>query len=944
MKKRLLLSVFAAMTAVFTYAHEVGDYVYTYSQRMCVSSANLLTNGNFADATNGWTSAEGGAIDANAWSSEAGTGPNGENVLTSMGAAANGSLCQTLAVEVGKTYVVSFWVKGETSANTATAQAFINMDGSLTKVTTPDVFAPVNVISSITYAADWTEVVGVVAVSDTLSTHEGVPTLVINLTAMPENISVTNFAVNEANEVYDVRKLQRIVDQAKVLMNVPEFSGDQSELQGAIEVAEGGMSQNAFDDFSTGESVYEALKLAFDAFLDKSSVDLKGLIPGLDIPSLAGWGRGGTYKAEYKLNLQGGNWGHLTDDANIDALRSAIQLQYAHTATYNAFHEDLPAGKYFFAAEIRNANTTKTSWPTEPVFNLETTCTMGIGDVTKEVGPIAGEYYQWYYMIADVAEDGKVNFSMAWPGNGATGGAFFIRNTVARAFDMNINSSVEHLQAWKKYIAQWNAAVGGRNAVLAAWRNGNYPWDRQKLDDALTTWDPYFTAQAAKGWATDDGKDAGVASTDDLNDWALYQGVELYSEPDEEGNTKRLEYQVVRGYQNALNAVKEANKPFTDLATAIDAAKATRNQGANLTGDRDLYKDAILDAINTLKTVRDNTSDEKREADTATLEAALQALNQATADFLASVTNAPIVDIDFSNNFEEVVPGEGEGYYKIAGVAGEMHFGLANVQLDNTVADWNFALGFNGELNDVLHVGGSSYGTVTLPAELTDDDALKVSFDLWYGQLGKGFLDIDLLNAAGVRVAGFSYDCYNKSMSYNDFDNASGEGMNFKGKEKSNHDKSGGAASICTTALTNSFELNIDYKSGTVQGKMVNASNTVEGAAIPMPIPEDGDNKITSFRVGSSTYQKANNGASGRRCWFDNLKISKFSSVADIEEDITETPWASETAFPEHQNADGIQNVNANVMTNAIYNLNGMRVNKVQKGLYIMNGKKYVVK
>lgn len=931
MKKRLLLSVFAAMTAVFTYAHEVGDYVYTYSQRMCVSSANLLTNGNFADATNGWTSVEGGAIDANAWSSEAGTGPNGENVLTSMGADLKGSLCQTLAVEVGKTYVVSFWVKGEATESTTTAQAFINMDGSLTKVTTPDVFAPVEVISSVTYTTDWTEVVGVVAVSDTLSAHEGVPTLVINLSSVPANISVTNFAVNEANEVYDVRKLQRIVDQAKVLMNVPEFSGDQSELQGAIEVAEGGISQNQFDDFSTGESVYEALKLAFEGFLDKSSVDLKGLIPGLDIPSLSGWGRGGAYSASYKLNLEGGNWGHLTDDANIDALRSAIQNGYANTATYNAFHEDLPAGKYFFAAEIRNANTGKSSWPTEPVFNLETTCTMGIGDVTKEVGPIFGEYYQWYYMIADVAEDGKVNFSMAWPGNGGTGGAFFIRNTIARAFNMDVNASVEHLQAWKKYIAQWNAAVSGRNAVLAAWRNGNYPWDRQKLDDALTTWDPYFNAQAAKGWTTSDGNDAGVASTDELTDWALYQGVELYSEPDDEGNTKRLEYQVVRGYQNAVNAVKEANQPFTTLAEAIEAAKKTRNQGANLTGDRDLYKDAILDAINTLKTVRDNTSDEKREADTATLEAALQELNQATANFLASVQLLPIVDIDFSNPFVEA----GDGSYTISGTAGQMVFPAGSVSIEGG-DDYNYELGHGGESTDVLHVGQGK-ATVEFDAP-TDDVEISVTFDLWLGGLSKGFVHVDLVNASDERVAGFNYQAYNGSSNYNDFNNEANEGMPIAGNTVGTG-KDGDLTILNTEKYKNSFNLLLNYKEGTVKGIHTRLTNTVEGKALPMPMPESGDNKVTKFVLYAPTY----NYAPARRCWFDNLKIMKYH-LSDVAEDITETPWASETAFPEHQNADGIQNVNANVMTNAIYNLNGMRVNKVQKGLYIMNGKKYVVK
>ena len=933
MKKRLLLSVFAAMTAVFTYAHEVGDYVYTYSQRMCVSSANLLTNGNFADATNGWTSAEGGAIDANAWSSEAGTGPNGENVLTSMGAAANGSLCQTLAVEVGKTYVVSFWVKGETSANTATAQAFINMDGSLTKVTTPDVFAPVEVISSVTYAADWTEVVGVVAVSDTLSAHEGVPTLVINLTAMPENISVTNFAVNEANEVFDVRKLQRIVDQAKVLMNEPVFSGDQSELQGAIEIAEGGMSQNAFDDFSTGESVYEALKLAFDAFLDQSSVDLKGLIPGLDIPSLAGWGRGGNYKAEYKLNLQGGNWGHLTDDANIDALRSAIQLQYAHTATYNAFHEDLPAGKYFFAAEIRNANTTKTSWPTEPVFNLETTCTMGIGDVTKEVGPIFGEYYQWYYMIADVAEDGKVNFSMAWPGNGGTGGAFFIRNTIARAFNMDVNASVEHLQAWKKYIAQWNAAVSGRNAVLAAWRNGNYPWDRQKLDDALNTWDPYFTAQAAKGWTTDDGKDAGIASTDDLNDWALYQGVELYSEPDEEGNTKRLEYQVVRGYQNAVKAVIETNKPITDLAEAIDAAKKERNKGSNASGDRDAFKAAIEKALNTLTTVRTATTDETREADAAKLAEALAELQAASEAFLATVKADVVVDIDFSTPFVEQ-----ESDYVINGTAGQMFFPSNGVDLEAMDGNngYQWALGYNGESTDVLRVG-SAAATVDIP-NVTENDAVRISFTMWLGYLNKCHTDIDIQNANGESLG--------KIIRWNS-QGTSESTFGLTADEINKYMTTRGSSTVSNVGIIDdsnksTIDITFDYQKGKKQVNFVHGkAGAFEGPAIDIETPESGDNKVAKLVI-SSKYSSQK--APARRSWMDDLKVMKSTAHADFEEDITETPWASETAFPEHQNADGIENVNANVMTNAIYNLNGMRVNKVQKGLYIMNGKKYVVK
>ncbi len=43
---------------------------------------------------------------------------------------------------------------------------------------------------------------------------------------------------------------------------------------------------------------------------------------------------------------------------------------------------------------------------------------------------------------------------------------------------------------------------------------------------------------------------------------------------------------------------------------------------------------------------------------------------------------------------------------------------------------------------------------------------------------------------------------------------------------------------------------------------------------------------------------------------------------------------------------DGIENINANLLNkqNAIYNLNGQKVEKATKGLYIINGKKVVIK
>jgi hypothetical protein len=81
------------------------------------------------------------------------------------------------------------------------------------------------------------------------------------------------------------------------------------------------------------------------------------------------------------------------------------------------------------------------------------------------------------------------------------------------------------------------------------------------------------------------------------------------------------------------------------------------------------------------------------------------------------------------------------------------------------------------------------------------------------------------------------------------------------------------------------------------------------------------DTKVAKV-VLSSEYSNA-----GRRSWFDNLKVYKYVSQAD-------GPIDSGVKAVAGVKADG-----------AIYNLAGQRLNAApQKGLYIQNGKKFVVK
>ena len=948
MKKRLLFVAFALLTSAASFAFEAGEYAYNSTQRFKIDGPNLVTNGDFASGLYGWFGADPeSSPSADVWSiSEEQFGPNGEKVVESVAPTEGMPLCNSWKLDAG-TYVVSYQIKAITAGYTTVitggstpdanaADFFVNGDGSFTKAASTDEAPVVNVASQTNYpAGEWKTIVFYATVEDGQR-------LVMHFEKLTAGTLITNIEIHQAQEVYDVRKSLNRLAIVKEMMNMPEFDvADaqdlKAELVSNIEVVEGMITGGEFDDASNAESMMDMLEESIEAFFAVSSVDAKSMIPGLDIASLGYFGRGGigSNSAKWKLFDGAGNWGHLTTEP--DVLRSAIQNGYAHSATYKVYHEDFPAGKYFFTCEVRNANTDRTSWPTNPIFNLKTdSCLMFIGTDTIKVGPIEGEEFQRFSMVADVKEDGQFYAGIYWPGV-SSGGAFFIRNTIVRAFNKDIVADVEHIQAFKTYMTQWDAATNSRTVVYNKIDNANYPWGQNELKAERDRLEPYYTGQRNLGWSTADGADAGIASTEELLDWANYQGIEEYNEPAEDGaEPTRKTYQLVRGYQAANNAIVALNKVITDLAEAIDAAKKTRNTGAYLSGDRDTYKTAILAALETLKTTRANTTDATREADSTVFANAKSTLDAATETFLASVSVKPFIDIDFSKGVtENVEPAEGEpteGYY-FEGNLGRMYTSAFN---EANSGNTNYTLGYGEELMDMLRVGnGQAIVYLDSLQQPGDDDCLRVTFDFYHGSLSGRFAGVELQNEANQRVAGFYLNRYNGTLSFNDFNDVltnGGEGLNIL--EYATGVGSSSASNVAIAAESNrtSYDLVIDYHNKTLQGTMINSKNgTCEGKAMPFRT-EIEDQKIVKF-VLVSNYTNED-----RRCWFDNLKISKYG-LADVEEDITDSPWAETTPW-----LDGIKTVNTVAADGAIYNLAGQKVKAATKGIYIINGRKVVIK
>lgn len=936
---------FALLTVATSFAYEIGDYAYNTTQRFKITGENKVTNGDFASNNrDGWYGADKETSpNAEVWDLVQGAGPKGETVIKSLAAEEGQPFANSWQLDAGS-YIVSIDVKAPTAVNTTinagqnSIDFFINTTGSLTKEASTDE-APVKNVSGGVFvpAEEWQTLVW-------LFTLEQGESLVMRLEKLAADFQFTNIAIHQAIEVYDTRIAERRIAFARLLMedsnfNTAEAQDAKANLVGIIETLEGMMAAGEMDDASQAETFMASFEdEAFAPFLDVTSQNLKSnkffnYIE--DITKMPNYNRGSISDGQQigGFLFRGSDWQHGSyRDANNtiisgnEWLMKQIQGSYTTNAgSVSLANANLPAGKYFIAANVRNAYCDKDYNLT---WSLETPVKAFVGKDSVDCGTIVGQNYVRLYTIGEVKEGESMEAGFYWANTATSGARFEIRDFEIRSFE-DVLTPFNHNEAWNAFFAQYNAAVNARKAIIEKIDNAEYPWGQDSLKAALATWDPYYEAIVAKGWITEEGTDAGIATTDELNDWALYQGVALYNE---EG--AQLEYQLVRGYQNANNYATEANKVITDFATAIASAEAVLNDPQNGQGDKATFQ-AVIDAAKAiLEDIQKNTNDSRREADEARIQESTQALADATEVFKASATIVPFIDIDFSNQFQleefETESGVTDNYY-ILGTAGKINFGSSvNPEVNTGTL---FALGTGEELLDVLRVGNAMATVDIAEADQPNaDQVIRFSFDVWFGKLSGKSLYVNLVNAAGQRVAGFQYERYNNVVTYNDFDNAEGTGFPINNDHLYNISNVNNA-SICTDANKTHIDLLVDYKAQAVQGILESNRGTFTGELVPFrTYVEDAldegvegtlleDTKVVQFVLGSNYNNE------GRRCWFDNLQVKKYASAAE---------GPIET---------GVKEIVAPSVNAAIYTISGLKVNKITKpGLYIQNGKKFVVK
>ena len=921
MKKRLLTMAMAALLAGSSFAYEVGSYVYTPTAKLKVEGANQVENGDFSNLFAGWTNETGGEITS--WTVAPGEGPTGAEAAIKAQSQSNeaGTTLTNVWQLTQGVYTISyqaFFPSKQTTSITAGSgnyvNFFANVDGSMTISRA--------IADIVTFEEQsWTEVI------DTIFVNTDQEFLVFQASNVPAGTMFTNFAINKVSQVYDSRILDRKMAFAEKLMaepslNVADAAAAIESLSGLIAIYREDAATGNLEDQEGGEAAEAEIDNALVEFLSVTTQDISSNFANIAITNFGKYNRGNISNGQVLkgFRFRGNNWWHSD---GVDYFNKYILKGNDNDAGSVAlYHDKLPAGKYFISAEIDNGTAGRGSNDWSTIYDLKSSARAFVGTDSAEAVVVEGPYFTRVYKIGELKEGETFEAGVWWASAdrsviGATP-VCHVKNFQIRSFG-NVADVVAHREAWDAFKAQYDAASNNRKKILELQADkANYPWKQDSLANALTQWDPYYNAVAS--WVDANGEDAGVASTEQLNDWAKYQGVEAYTttvnEETGEETTTRNEYSVVRGYQYAVNYVTTENKPINDLAAAIKTAETTRDDDMNVSGDKATFQAAIDVAQGVLDGIKANTTDATQQADVATLTAAQETLLAAQETFLASAVMEPIVDIDFSNAIEAVIEDEAVTGYVVKGAKGQMEFGGNDVNLQSNTDARLWALGYNDQLTDVLRVGKNA-AKVKLTELPTDEDVIRVQFDFWGGYLvNRVLLDVQLQNAAGEKVAGFDFGIAAWAPSYNDFNDAAKTGMDL-GKMSTIGSSSQSNAAIYADNNKSSFDLIIDYKAQTVQGTIVNGKNGTSAGA-PVAMPTVSDNKITTF-VLSSSYDNAD-----RRSWFDNLKVYKYPSSA----------------------TSGISEISANKTTdNAIYTLGGVKVSKASKpGLYIQNGKKILVK
>lgn len=570
MNKRLLISFAAIMGAMTSFAYNEGDYVYTHDAKFKVVGANILTNGNFSANYDGWKDYADGALSPDYWSIETGAAQDGGNVIQSANASADltgNYMYQAVPFESGKTYVVTFKMKGVEPGTSSITQktsnyvdVFANADGTTSK--TADRFQQVATTDAI--SAEWTSYS--YSFTDTVS-GGSTGYIVVSFGQLAQGTQISDIAINEVEQVYDSRVADKEIAYAKSLLAIEDFKNGRDVFMGVLEGIEAAFKSSEMDDVAAAEDALKSFVDAENTFLDANSYDVSSMINSKLLWTTKMQKANGTYGDWY---VEGSTrWFH--DPASDPYIRDYFPGYYTLNAGTAKIVKEMPAGKYFFSCESKGHRMAGTSKALNGVPDYTWTvegCKVFVGNDSVAFN-LDQRNFERHFVMSTVADGDTLNAGFWHPAlTQSLGGQIYVQNPVLRIVGDNSNGEmqkyVEDYVALKAIATQANSLKVMLDSAVVVAAKAEYPWDKAELNDTTTKYQAVYSELSV-----------------------LQPGAELF---DVAADSLEQSMRIVR---SAINAYYSLNAPYTDLKAQIAQANESINLPANANGDKASFKTVI---------------------------------------------------------------------------------------------------------------------------------------------------------------------------------------------------------------------------------------------------------------------------------------------------------------------------------------------------------------
>ena len=981
MRRRLLLQCLAVFGVMSASAYENGEYIYTPDSRYKAISANQVTNGDFSNQFAGWTN---GSDDASsepatsAWRLVTEVGPNGETVAESLSDGSGNAMGRIWTVsELGGAglYVYSYYISGgTTTGNTSNVNTsancvnfYVNQDGTFATVgrTVADVAA---------FNEDWT------LVSDTVQLNQG-DFFVMFSDRMAVGARITGVSINKVNQVFDDRLLEAKKEYFNTVFAGPwENTESVEETKEYLEEYYEILAET--DDMDEANSYMAELDGVMDDFFYENSADMKS--------SFTHWYNSTKYQKTSKIGdweLTGGRWYHCNNVYTEEAMQtidSEMPRSYDMPSASAFVTKSWEPGTYMLKMDVKGYYMlTGTSSQYDADLNSTVMgCTLVGNDVVKDISPLNTRNYKSEVIFFTIPEDQanvdnniKFGFDFTIPEDEVgkkRGGTIYLSNLEMRC--VNKSQAEIDLAMLVKNIAtaQNGLKVMIDSANVVAKKTDIYKWGMAQMADSTAKGQAEYEASLLKVDA--EGNNLSVVYEDDL------------TYPTTLNNYMSI---VRKGMQNVYGYCD----PYFNLNKAVEEAEAQLADPVNANGDATLKANVntlIAEAKALSATYAVLEDDEAIQAEmakytekTTALEAALAAYLATTASYenpaIIGITNGDFATQSTSGWTFTANDTSKENFKNTTNVSLEAGNGMqvwrGNTVSPNSMLKQNVTLKNKGlyvyTSSAMAHNDGNAGYDLGMATFIEDENGVFVDtvytginnqVRLFFGPEGAAdsirvhsrklqfsgntpvvsdvFNNYDSNGNAVYLATGYIYGAYTIFVEKTDDTEATYElGMSTFGQKDQAGANTYGFGDNVVSFLGGDVAKAVAAFKADVDAQLAEAQKVLDANAEP--------------EYGGLT--NAVSRLSRRLADAKALAAANPTTMKELTALANATNYAVEMAEDVDHISTGINTVSVEVVksniANGVYNMAGVRVandveslNALPKGLYIFNGKKYVVK